>query len=227
MAGEKKNDLQLLDFWVSPFAQRCRIALAEKNLAYESLEQDLSNKGDLLLRSNPVHKKVPVLLHGGRPVCESLVILHYLDEAFPETTAPALLPADPHARAHARFWADYADRKVFDCGTRLWKCKEGSEPQLQARREMVEALRTLDAELGDKPYLAGDAFGFVDLAVVPFAAWLHGYGRLGEFSVEEVCPRLVAWAKRCGERESVTRNLHPPEKVYEFIGYLKDKYGDK
>ncbi|RCV11353.1 hypothetical protein SETIT_2G178900v2 [Setaria italica] len=225
MAGEKEEGLQLLDLWVSPFAQRCRIALAEKGLAYEPLEQDLSNKGDLLLRANPVHKKVPVLLHGGRPVCESLVILQYLDEAFPET--PALLPSDPHARAHARFWADYADWKVFECGTRLWKRKAGSELQLQARREMVEALRILEAELGDKPYLAGEAFGFVDLAIVPFAAWFLGYGRLGEFSVEEVCPRLAAWGERCGERESVARSLHPPEKVYEFIGYLKDKYGDK
>ena len=94
MAGEKqeKGRLQLLDFWVSPFAQRCRIALAEKGLPYESLEQDLSNKGELLLRANPVYGKVPVLLHGGRSVCESLVILHYLDEA------PALLSADPRAR---------------------------------------------------------------------------------------------------------------------------------
>ncbi|OEL15316.1 putative glutathione S-transferase GSTU1 [Dichanthelium oligosanthes] len=224
MAGEKKG-LHLLDFWVSPFGQRCRIALAEKNLAYEPLEQDLSNKSDLLLRANPVHKKIPVFLHDGRPICESLAILHYLDEAFPET--PALLPSDAHARAHARLWADYADRKVFECGTRLWRLKEGGEPQAQARREMVEALRTLEAELGDKAYLAGEAFGFLDLAVVPFTAWFLAYERLGEFSVEEVCPRLVAWARRCGERESVARSLHPPEKVYEFVGYLKNKYGDK
>ena len=224
MAGEN-NGLQLLDFWVSPFAQWCRIALAEKGLAYESLPQDLSNKGDLLLRANPIHKKIPVLLHDGRPpVCESLIILHYLDEAFPAT--PPLLPSDPAARAHARFWADYAEKKVFDCGTRLWKLNKGTA-QAQARTEMVEALRTLEDELGDKAYLAGEAFGFVDLAVVPFATWFLGYGRLAEFSVEEVCPRLLAWAKRCGERDSVAKNLYLPEKVFEFIGFLKDKYGDK
>ncbi|KAF8711612.1 hypothetical protein HU200_029065 [Digitaria exilis] len=226
MAVEKNNNgLQLLGFWVSPFAQRCHIALAEKGLSYESLEQDLSNKSELLLRANPVHKKIPVLLHGGRPICESLVILQYLDEAFPE--ASALLPSDPGARAHARFWAGFVDTKVFECGVRLWKRKAGSEPQVQARKEMVEALRTLDAELGDKPFLAGEAFGFVDVAVVPFAAWLVSYGRLGEFDVEEVCPRLVAWAERCGERESVAKSIHPPEKVWEFVGFLKNKLGDK
>ncbi|XP_062212625.1 probable glutathione S-transferase GSTU1 [Phragmites australis] len=221
MAGEKKG-LQLLDFWVSPFGQRCRIALAEKGLPYEYLEQDLmGNKSELLLRANPVHKKIPVLLHDGRPVCESLIILHYLDEAFPDK--PALLPSDPYARAQARFWADYVDKKVYDCGSRLWRLK--GEPQAQARKEMLEILRTLEGELGDKKFFGGEAFGFVDVAFVPLTAWFLSYERFGEFSVEEVCPRLAAWAKRCGERESVAKSLHPPEKVYEFIGVLKKAYG--
>ncbi|KAM0924804.1 hypothetical protein ACQ4PT_004722 [Festuca glaucescens] len=146
MAGEKNDGLVLLDFWVSPFGQRCLIALAEEGLPYKHVEEDLfGSKSDLLLRSNPVHKKIPVLLHDGKPVNESLIILQYLDETFPET--PSLLPADPHARAHARFWADYIDKKVFDCGTRLWKLK--GEPLMQARAEMLEILKTLEAELGE------------------------------------------------------------------------------
>ncbi|CAL4919424.1 unnamed protein product [Urochloa decumbens] len=221
MAGEKKQGLQLLDFWVSPFGQRCRIALAEKGLPYEYLEQDLGNKSELLLRSNPIHKKIPVLLHDGRPVCESLIIVQYIDEAF----APAsLLPSDPYARAQARFWADYVDKKLYDCGTRLWKLK--GEAQAQARKEMVEILRTLEeGALGDKEFLGGDAFGFLDLVLVPFTSWFLTYERHGEFSVEKECPRLAAWAKRCGERESVAKTLSPPEKVYEFVGGLKKRFG--
>ena len=73
----------------------------------------------------------------------------------------------------------------------------------------------------------GEAFGFADVALAPFTAWFLTYERHGEFSVEKECPRLAAWAKRCGERESVASNMHPPEKVWEFIAYLKDKYGDK
>ncbi|CAL9129770.1 unnamed protein product [Musa textilis] len=101
----------LLDFWASPFGQRCRIALAEKGVEYEYREENiLGAKSPLLLKSNPVYKKIPVLIHDGKPVCESLIIVQYIDEAWPDR-AP-LLPADPYARAQARFWADFVDMKV-------------------------------------------------------------------------------------------------------------------
>ncbi|XP_066377520.1 probable glutathione S-transferase GSTU1 [Miscanthus floridulus] len=222
MAGAKKG-LVLLDFWVSPFGQRCRIALAEKGIPYEYSEQELLGaKSDLLLRSNPVHKKIPVLLHDGRPVCESLVILNYLEEAFPDAS-PKLLPADDaYARAQARFWAAYSD-KVYEVGTRLWKLK--GEPQAQARAEIVQVLRNLDGELGERSFFGGEAFGFVDVALVPFVPWLPSYERYGEFSVEGIAPRLAAWARRCAERDSVAKSFHPPEKVDEFINLLKKTYG--
>ncbi|RRT35363.1 hypothetical protein B296_00058188 [Ensete ventricosum] len=111
MAGVETKGVVLLDFWVSPFGQRCRIALAEKGVEYEYREEDLlGGKSPLLLESNPVYKKIPVLIHDGKPVCESLIIVQYIDEAWPDR-AP-LLPADPYARAQARFWADFVDKKV-------------------------------------------------------------------------------------------------------------------
>lgn len=108
MAEEK--GVKLLDLWSSPFGQRCRIALAEKGVEYEYREENLSDKSELLLKSNPVYKKIPVLLHDGKPVCESLIIVQYIDEVWPGEAA--LLPSDPYARAQARFWADYVDKKV-------------------------------------------------------------------------------------------------------------------
>ena len=114
MDGAEASELKVLGAWASPFVLRVRVALHLKGLDYEYVEVDLADKGEQLLASNPVHKKVPVLLHGGKPVCESLLILEYLDDAFPGA-GPAVLPAGPYDRAVARFWAAYVDGKVCVC----------------------------------------------------------------------------------------------------------------
>lgn len=104
------DELILLDFWPSMFGIRVRITLAEKGLKYEYKEEDLSNKSPLLLQMNPVHKKIPVLVHNGKPICESSIIVQYIDEVWPGNSP--LLPSDPYQRAQARFWVDYIDKKV-------------------------------------------------------------------------------------------------------------------
>ncbi|RVW15352.1 Glutathione S-transferase U19 [Vitis vinifera] len=54
-----KEEVVLLDFWASPFCGRVKIALAEKGVEYENREEDvLGSKSELLLNSNPIHKKI-------------------------------------------------------------------------------------------------------------------------------------------------------------------------
>ncbi|KAM0863421.1 hypothetical protein ACQ4PT_044606 [Festuca glaucescens] len=83
MDGGGAHELKLLGSWASPYVARVKLALHLKGVHYSYAEEDLADKSDLLLRSNPVHKAVPVLIHNGRPVCESQVIMQYLDEASP------------------------------------------------------------------------------------------------------------------------------------------------
>lgn len=106
------EEISLLDFWVSPFGMRVRLALAEKGLCYQLIEESLMTieRSPLLLKMNPVHKKIPVLIHRGRPICESLNIVQYIDEFWNDRSP--LLPQDPYQRANARFWADFIDKKV-------------------------------------------------------------------------------------------------------------------
>ncbi|TVU14268.1 hypothetical protein EJB05_37727, partial [Eragrostis curvula] len=111
MAGVRVAGLRLLGLNVSPFAFRARVALNIKGVSYEYMEQDLFNKGELLLSSNPVHNKVPVLIHNGKPICESLVVVQYIDEVWGDAGKP-ILPVDPYERAISRFWAIYIDDKI-------------------------------------------------------------------------------------------------------------------
>nr|ABG66205.1 glutathione S-transferase GST 34, putative, expressed [Oryza sativa Japonica Group] len=61
--------------WASPFMNRVVVALKLKGVEHEMLQETVGKKSELLLRSNPVHKKIPVLLHHGKPIAESLIII--------------------------------------------------------------------------------------------------------------------------------------------------------
>ncbi|XP_039028542.1 probable glutathione S-transferase parC [Hibiscus syriacus] len=219
------DDIALLDFWHSPFAMRVRIALAEKGLEYESKEEDLSNKSSLLLNMNPVYKQIPVLIHKGKPICESLIIVEYIDEVWPHKPPLQLLPANPYDKAKAKFWADYIDKKIYPTGKLVWGAT--GEVQEAAKKDIIENLKELEGELGEKPYFGGESFGFTDVALIPFYTWFYALETCGDFSIIQNCPKLVAWTKRCMQRESVSKSLPDQYKVYCFLMDLKKKFDAK
>ncbi|KAM3325341.1 glutathione S-transferase U1-like [Capsicum chacoense] len=107
MAGEK---VKLLEYWASPFALRVHWALKPKGIEYDYQEEHLPNKSPLLLQYNPVHKKILVLIHNGKPIAESLFILEYIEETWKHNP---ILPEDPYERAKVRFWIKFVDDKVI------------------------------------------------------------------------------------------------------------------
>ncbi|KAL4340481.1 hypothetical protein GQ457_08G006400 [Hibiscus cannabinus] len=205
------DEVVLLDFWASMFGIRVRIALAEKGIKYEYREEDLRNKSSLLLQMNPVHKKIPVLIHNDKPICESNVQVQYIDEVWHDT-AP-LLPSDPYQKANARLWADFVDKKTK------------GEEQARAKKEFMESLKLLEGELGDKAYFGGENLGYMDIALVSYYCWFHVYEKFGDFSIEAECPKLIAWAKRCMQKENVANSVPDQQKVYEFALHLKKIFG--
>lgn len=105
------GSVKLLGMKASPYGNRVQFSLNLKGIPYQIMEENLFNKSELLLASNPVHKKIPVLIHWDKPISESLVIVEYIDEFWSDRPCN-ILPSDPFDRAVQRFWAAYIDDKV-------------------------------------------------------------------------------------------------------------------
>jgi glutathione S-transferase len=93
---------------MSVCAQKVRLVLREKRLAPTLHFLDL-RRGDQFapayLKLNP-NGVVPTLVHDGRAIVESTVIIEYLDDAFPD---PPVRPAALWARAAMRLWTKVPD----------------------------------------------------------------------------------------------------------------------
>lgn len=64
--------------------------------------------------------------------------------------------------------------------------------------------------------LWGETFGFVDIALVTFYCWFHIFEASGKLSIEAECPKIIAWVKRCMQKESVGKTLPDQIKIYKL-----------
>ena len=67
------------------------------------------------MKLNP-NAVVPTLIHDGKVIIESTVIMHYVDDTF---YGPSLMPADPLARAKVHMTAKLMDEYVHNSCTVL------------------------------------------------------------------------------------------------------------
>eukprot|EP00253_Pinus_taeda_P011061 PITA_11061 len=222
--GQGEEQVKVLSLWCSPFSMRVLIGLEEKAVTYEYQEENLDPKSDLLLQMNPINKTVPVLIHDGKPVNESLIILEYIDETWPSSNR--FMPSNPYDRAVARFWADFLNKKFFEDAFYGILKNEG-EALEEGKRCMLKYLGFLEGELsagGGKPYFGGEQFGYLDIAFIPYACWFHSFETFGKWKIpwEIEFPRLQVWMKKSMERDSVKKVLPNPVKVLEYaIEYRK------
>jgi glutathione S-transferase len=180
--------LTLYDAPRCPYCARVRILLAEKNVEVDVVEIDLADRPAWLYEKNPAGR-VPVLEEDDRPLPESVVIMEFLEERYPE---PALLPADPADRAFARLLVFRDDELTAP----YYAVRRGEDG---AAERFDEALRRFDAELSERPYLGGAGYGLADIAFVPWI--LRARDMLG-VSLEPY-PALADWLARLEERPAV------------------------
>ncbi|KAF2288067.1 hypothetical protein GH714_004249 [Hevea brasiliensis] len=157
------------DAWFSPYALRVQWALKLKGIPYQVIEEDVYSKSPLLLKHNPVNRKVPVLLHQCKAIVDSLRIIEYIDETW--NHSPLLMPQDPYDKAMARFWADFTEEKLHKAirRTKVFKGEEKEREVNQAK----EALQVLDGLLKGKEFFGGDSIGYLDIALGWVTVWLE------------------------------------------------------
>ena len=112
--------------------------------------------------------------------------------------------------------------QVYGASRKVWSTK--GEEQEAGKREFFEILKTLEVELGDKPYFGGETFGYVDLSFITFYSWFQAYEVFGNINIEAECPKIIAWAKRCLQKESVAKTLPDQKKVYEFVAQMRKRF---
>ncbi|KAK1423918.1 hypothetical protein QVD17_19229 [Tagetes erecta] len=229
MANE--NEIKLIGTPASPFVNRVQFALNLKSLNYEYIVENLGQKSELLITSNPVHKKVPVLLHADKPpICESQVIVEYLDEIHPDLFQ--LLPSAPLDRATCRFWATYIDSKFFPLYEELRQTmnKEGQEA---IKEEMITATQLLEEAFikssNGKVYFGGDKIGYLDVVLGCFINWTKHVDELYDFKTFDECrtPQLTKWANNISSHEALKSVAPAKETLTNFfvmLNFFKPPY---
>jgi maleylacetoacetate isomerase len=192
--------LKLYSFWRSSCSYRVRIALAYKGLAYEYVPVHLTRDGgeqhQPAFRALNPQGYVPFLVDGDFGLSQSLAILDYLEQRFPD---PALEPRD--AQARARMWAfclaiaaDIQPLQNTGPVTYLTQTLAHTEEQKAAwiRHWIARGLAALEAGAGAGPYVMGAAVTLADACLVP--QWYNA----DRWQVDTVpFPKLAAIVARC------------------------------
>ncbi|KAJ7517405.1 hypothetical protein O6H91_21G022800 [Diphasiastrum complanatum] len=204
------ESVKLLSVRASPYAMRAILALEAKGVKYEIIEEDLSAKSQLLLESNPVYKKIPVLLHGEKAIPDSLFIVPYVDEAWPEHAA--FFPKDPYGRAMTNFWGDFIDKKT----------KKGDPNKEAGVSELYENFLTLEngfTKLDAKPFFNGATIGYADICLAPLAAWLPVFVELAGIRVPtaEKAPKLHKFLSAIREHPATKVAFPDPDKLLAYV----------
>jgi len=201
--------LRLYDHPFSPYAQKVKIALREKGQAFEApLPQGIGVGGAMgeFIAANP-RAEVPALIDGEVRVFDSTVILEYIEDKWP---TPPLLPASPAERARVRMLEEVMDThyEAINWGlgeVRNFKRATGALAEAieaRAAEQTAGYFTWLERQLEARDWFNGEAFGWGDIAVVPYLNGSRGHGHH-----PAVGGRLADWLARVNQRPSVAATV--------------------
>ncbi|MDB4960313.1 MAG: glutathione S-transferase [Myxococcales bacterium] len=192
----------------APNPRRVRVFLAEKGVAYDTIEVLIANAAHQtseFRKKNPI-ALLPVLeLADGRVLRESMAICRYVEETHPD---PNLFGADPWERAQVEMWNRHAElellwpiSQVFRNTHKFWegRIKQAPEFGTMMRELIAERFDWFESELGKRSYLAGDRFTVADIT----AMCALDFGKVSDIRIHAAThPNLAAWHTRVAERPS-------------------------
>jgi glutathione S-transferase len=192
----------------APNPRRVRIFLAEKNVAYDTIEVLIATDQHLSVEYRRKHplSLLPILeLGDGRIIRESMAICRYIEECHPE---PNLFGADAWERSQIEQWNRHAElellipiQNIFRNTNAFWQGRIKQAPEFGSiMTDLVHArLEWLDNELSQRTYMAGDRFTVADIT----ALCAIDFGKVSKVRLDpEKHSHLVAWHARVAERPS-------------------------
>lgn len=204
--------LTLVSFDLCPYVQRAAVVLAEKNIPFERIDIDLSDKPDWFKAISPLGK-VPLLEVGEEVLFESAVIVEYLEE----TRYPPMHPADPLTKARHRAWMEFGSSILAD----IWVVETTADRQgFNTRLQILkEKFARIEAQLGDGPYFAGPAFSIVDAVFAPVFRYFDVFDAITDLGVFDALPKVRTWRAALAARPSVVNAVVPdyPDRLRAFL----------
>ena len=191
---------------MSPFVRKVLAFGAEKGIELESKTVGLNSDDPEFLAASPF-KKIPGFRDGDFAISDSSAIIAYLEAIKPE---PALIPAEPKARARTIWYDEFGDTILAGCGTKMFFNRIVA-PRFMGRpgdlavaekaecEELPPILDYLERVIPDNGWLVGDGLTLADIAVAsPFANFRH----LGLDIGIGTRPKLAAWVDKMLSRPS-------------------------
>jgi maleylacetoacetate isomerase len=207
--------LKLYTFFRSSAAYRVRIALNLKGLTFDTVAVHLTRDGGDQRKPeftaiNPQMRVPALALSTGEVLTQSLAIIEYLDEVYPE---PPLLPADALDRAKARAIAQLIACDIHPLNNtsplRYLKHQlkhEQSQIDAWYHHWILEGFTALETMIAPLPYACGAQVTLADLCLVPqvanarrFKVPLDAFPKI--VAAEQACLKLAAFDKARPENQ--------------------------
>jgi len=216
--------IKLCGFSLSNYYNKVKLVLLEKGIPFEEELVMTHSHDEAVLNCTPLGK-VPFIRTPQGALCESQVILDYLEAAYPQH---ALLPADPFQAAKQRELISFIELHLELVARELYAqaffggtVSEGT--QARVRKQLTKNIAGFKRLAKFAPYVGGDSFGMADCAAwvsLPLVAQASKLV-LGEDMLAAAGVDWKSYAKLVGERPMAQKVAADRKADQERIAALK------